>query len=157
MYVLMLYVMSVLFIISIYYIITENSRHRGAWQGTVHGVAKSRHDWATNTHTEEIKLFFFSVYFFHCTGSQLQHTGSFSHSRWTLSCSMWDLVLWPGIEPKPCALGARNLSHWTTREVPIKLFSFWEKKKKEEINICDHRSFVFCFFFLKRKPQKLKC
>ena len=50
----------------------------------------------------------------------------FSCSMWTLSCSlrtlscgMWDLVPWPGIEPGPPALGAWNLSHWTTREVPI--------------------------------------
>ena len=35
-----------------------------------------------------------------------------------LSCSMWDLVPWPQIEPGPPALGARWLSHWTTREVP---------------------------------------
>ena len=35
---------------------------------------------------------------------------------------MWDLVPWPRIElriqPRPLALGAWSLSHWTTREVP---------------------------------------
>ena len=35
-----------------------------------------------------------------------------------LSCGMWDLVPWPGIEPGPHALGAQSLTHWTTREVP---------------------------------------
>ena len=30
---------------------------------------------------------------------------------------MWDLVPWMGIEPRPPALGAQRLSHWTTREV----------------------------------------
>ena len=35
-----------------------------------------------------------------------------------LSCSMRDLVPWPGIEPGPPALGAQSPSHWTTREVP---------------------------------------
>ena len=35
---------------------------------------------------------------------------------------MWVLVPWPGIEPRPLALGTQNLSHWTTREVPIALF-----------------------------------
>ena len=35
-----------------------------------------------------------------------------------LSCSMWDLVPWPGMEPKLPALGAQSLSHWTIREVP---------------------------------------
>ena len=31
---------------------------------------------------------------------------------------MWDLVPWPGIEPRSPALGAQCLIHWTTREVP---------------------------------------
>ena len=35
-----------------------------------------------------------------------------------LSCGMWALVPWPGIEPGPPALGVWDLSHWTTREVP---------------------------------------
>ena len=39
-----------------------------------------------------------------------------------LSCSMHDLVPWPGIKPGPSALGARSLSHWATREV---LFLFF--------------------------------
>ena len=42
----------------------------------------------------------------------------FTCGKRTLSCGMWDLVPWPGIEPRPPALGARSLSHWTTREVP---------------------------------------
>ena len=29
----------------------ENSVDRGAWQATVHGVARVRHDWVTNTFT----------------------------------------------------------------------------------------------------------
>ena len=33
------------------------------------------------------------------------------------SCSTWDLVPWLGIKPRPPALGAWSLSHWTTREV----------------------------------------
>ena len=34
------------------------------------------------------------------------------------SCGMWDLVLGPGVEPRPLALGAWSLSRWTAREVP---------------------------------------
>ena len=30
---------------------------------------------------------------------------------WTLSCCTWDLVPWPGIKPRPPALGAWSLSH----------------------------------------------
>ena len=37
----------------------------------------------------------------------------------TRSCGVWDLVLWPGIEPGLSALGVWNLSHWTTRAVPV--------------------------------------
>ena len=36
----------------------------------------------------------------------------------TLSCSTYDLIPWPGMEPGSPALGARSLSHWTPREVP---------------------------------------
>ena len=44
--------------------------------------------------------------------SSLQHTESFS-------CIMQNPVLRPGIEPRPHALGAWSLSHWTTRKVPL--------------------------------------
>ena len=33
------------------------------------------------------------------------------------SCHMWDLVPWPGMEPRPPALNTQSLSHWITREV----------------------------------------
>ena len=36
-----------------------------------------------------------------------------------LCWGMWDLVPWLGIEPRPPALGAQSLTHWTTREVPL--------------------------------------
>ena len=39
-------------------------------------------------------------------------------AMWILTCGMWDLVAWPEMEPRPPALGAQTLSHWTTREVP---------------------------------------
>ena len=31
---------------------------------------------------------------------------------------MWDLVPWPGIEPRLPALSTQSLNHWNTREVP---------------------------------------
>ena len=40
-----------------------------------------------------------------------------------LSCGMWDLVPWPGIEPRPPSFGVWSLSHWTTREVLQLVFS----------------------------------
>ena len=41
-------------------------------------------------------------------------------------CGTWHLVLHPGIEPKPPALGAWSVTPWTTREVPHHSF-FTEK------------------------------
>ena len=33
----------------------------------------------------------------------------------TLSCSMWELIPWLGIRPRPPALGTWSVSHWTTK------------------------------------------
>ena len=42
-----------------------------------------------------------------------------------LSCSIQDLVPWPGSKPKLPALGTWSLSHWTTREVPYICWFWW--------------------------------
>ena len=68
---------------------------REAWCAAVHGVTKSQawlSDWTD--------WFIYSA-------------------ALGLSCGMWDLVLWPGIESGPPALGMWSLSRWTIREVPI--------------------------------------
>ena len=52
---------------------------------------------------------------------QLQHVGSLVGACGIFSCGMQDLVPWPGIEPRPPALGARSFNDWTTREVPLSL------------------------------------
>ena len=49
--------------------------------------------------------------------------GNFSCHRQTLICGMQDLVPWPGIKPRPPALGVWSLSHWTTKEVHISFIS----------------------------------
>ena len=36
-----------------------------------------------------------------------------------LSCGMWDLDPWPGIEPRSPTLGTQSLSHWTTGKSPF--------------------------------------
>ena len=33
-------------------------------------------------------------------------------------CSLWNLVPPPGIEPRPSAVRAQSLIHWTSREIP---------------------------------------
>ena len=59
-------------------------------------------------------LIFLFLYSFCPHWSQWQHSGLsifitgrgiFSCGMWTLGCSMWDLAPWPGIEPRPPALG----------------------------------------------------
>ena len=50
--------------------------------------------------------FFFKLYIW-------LHQASFVAHR-IFSCSMWDLIPWPGIEPSPPASGVQCLSHWTT-------------------------------------------
>ena len=62
------------------------------------------------------------IYLFGCTGSSLCLEESFSCSMWALSCGVWDLVPWPGIIPRPPALGARSLKQLDHQEVPV--FSF---------------------------------
>ena len=45
-----------------------------------------------------------------------------AHKIFDLCCdtwSKWDLVPRPGIKPRPPALGACTLSHWTTRKFPL--------------------------------------
>ena len=49
---------------------------------------------------------------------------------WTLSCGMWDLVLWPAFEPRPPALAARSLSHWTYQESPtLEVLEGWGRER----------------------------
>ena len=60
-------------------------------------------------------LFFF---FFLAAPGLSCSTWDFQCGMWTFSCSMWDLVPWPGIKPRPPALGAQSVNHWTIREVP---------------------------------------
>ena len=51
------------------------------------------------------------------------------------SCSIWNLVPWPGIESQPPASGAQSLNCWTTWEVLEKLFKvvcIWIKLCREQ-------------------------
>ena len=50
-----------------------------------------------------------------CLPTAKWHLGGFVLAAWH---DMWDLVPRLGIEPGPLALGARNPSRWTTRELP---------------------------------------
>ena len=45
----------------------------------------------------------------------------------TGSCSLWDLVPCPGIEPRPPALAEQSPSHWAPREAPHCVFLLFEQ------------------------------
>ena len=71
---------------------------------------------------------FCNIHLFSCAGSQSRHSGSsvfiaacgiFRCGMRTLSCSMWDLVPWTGIDPGPPVLQPWTLSHWTIKEVSV--------------------------------------
>ena len=78
-----------------------------------------------------------------------------------LQCSMRDLVPWPGIEPRPPALGAQSLCHWTTREVPRQLFLKMTQKaqatkKKHKLHLIEIKHFCLLRDTTKKvkdKPQ----
>ena len=88
---------------SFQYSCLENSIDRGIWQATVHedGV---RHDQVCTC-----SQCFFNLFIWLCRvlvvarGNFDLHCriGIFSCGMWALSCSMWDLVPWPGVEPRP--------------------------------------------------------
>ena len=79
--------------------------------------------------------------------------GSLNCSVQTPSCTTWDRVPWPGIEPKP--LGARSLSHWTTREV-LGFFTFIQcfqgSSMLQHVSILQFFSFL-CQINCVGKPQ----
>ena len=79
----------------------------------------------------------------------------FGCSMQTARCGVWDLVPWPGIEPRPPALGAWSLSRCTTREVPgpcIYLFLL----NCILPNLCYWDLDFFFFFWTKKYPFALR-
>ena len=65
----------------------ENLIDRGAWQTTVHGIAKTQ-TWLSDRAHIYLLILAVAVRIFEC-------------GMPTLSCGMWDLVTWPGIKPAP--------------------------------------------------------
>ena len=66
-----------------------------------------------------IRFFFSVIYLLASRVFSCSRWNLFSYGIQTLSCGIWDLTPWPGIEFGPPALGAQSISHWTTREVPM--------------------------------------
>ena len=60
----------------------------------------------------------------------------------------WDLVPWPGIEPRPPALGTQSLGHWTTREVQQSLKIFFFASVIWHAEVWDHKETVTSCFWL---------
>ena len=54
----------------------------------------------------------------------------------SLCCGMWDLVLQPGIQPRPPALRVRSAGHWTAWDVPKSLYEPLNKSFKWQGTSC---------------------
>lgn len=67
------------------------------------------------------------INFFGCPGSSLQHSGSLVAAYELLVAACGIPCLDQGSNPGPPPLGARNLSSWTTREVPSPV-SLWASR-----------------------------
>ena len=80
--------------------------------------------WVAGTYSHFL-VFIIFIYWL-CQVSVAAH-GIFSCGIQTLGCGMWDLVPWPGIEPRLPALGVQSLSHWTATKVPN--FKFQTNRK----------------------------
>ena len=84
---------------------------KGESKGSCEGLCVLLTDGKTKAE-EKALLFFLLCYLFIWLPVDFVACKIFSHS-------LWDLALWPGIEPGPPILGAQNLSHWTIRDVPM--------------------------------------
>ena len=75
-----------------------------------------------------------------------------------LSCGMQDLVPWPGIKPRPPALGTWSPKHWTTREVPklcimkyfkhtgkLVLYNEYPHPHLSYLNVLPHFIYIYTF------------
>ena len=123
----------------------ENPVDRVAWWDTVQVSPRIRlKRMNTHTHTHTHTRTAWTLDFLSEVGTMCQHSSIHDHffnificlaSRFlvvagrifsfhsqTPSCSLWDLVLWSGVEPRPAALTAWSLCHGTTREVPYDPF-----------------------------------
>ena len=95
--------------------------------------------------------FLIFIYLLDCPKSQLPHTGFFLVVAFGMlvavcgiySCSVWDLVPWPGIEPGLWALEAQCFHHfhWTIREVPLCHF---QSSKEQGLKTQPHMVTPWC-------------
>ena len=87
-------------------------------------ILGKQHFWLT-WKTGEGKCFLemrhsYQFFFFNLFGQVLIATHRiFSYGTQTLSCSIWDLVPWPEIEPGTPALWVHSLSHLTTSKITL--------------------------------------
>ena len=83
-------------------------------------LSTSQLSWYCRANTDLLKTYFSGTYYLSdfIVGSWDPTCGILGCRMQTISCSLWDPVPWPWIEPRPPALGVQSLSHCTTKEVP---------------------------------------
>ena len=69
---------------------------------------------------------------------------------------MWDLGLWPEIEPRPPALGMWSLSQWTPREVPIMVQFYKWSASLSSFYLCRADKTNFVRFVANNSMKKIK-
>ena len=122
-----------------------NSMDRGAWQVSVHGVAKS-HNWATiRKRGSSFFFYLFLVVFFF----------------WPHHDASRILVPQQGIGPKPPAVQSKSLNHWSTREIPrlfllTIVFLQYSDPKTPNNNYKDSINSTQCTYFFISFPIHLK-
>ena len=96
-------------------------------------------------------FFFFSIFIYVLILAAPGPSCGMQYLWWTLSCSMWALIPWPGIKPGSPALGAWGSNHWTIEKSQ-------SNSLKEEIIILRIISLVFSIspFFPSHFPYSLE-
>ena len=104
------------------------------------GSQRVGHNWATELNWIYFHFLYLFIYLIWLHWIFVVACRMFRCGMWTLSCGLWDLVPWLGIELGSPALGAQSLNPWTTREVPhwyIYEIYFWKKlMAKNYIKTC---------------------
>ena len=109
-------------------------------------------------HSHALSYYYYYYYFYFYLLIYLTEP-SLSCGTRDLRSSLWHVesitVPWPGMEPRPSALGARSLTHWTTREVPVHALFLTSVTMTFLLDSCHTSLGVHCYFISEHFPFSL--